>query len=390
MLFFIRKDDSMIDYLIVGGGIIGTFIARELSHYDVSVTLLEKEKDLAQVQTTHNSALVHSPVVITPDKGYFKSKFALEGNKMQRDLVEKFDIPALKTGAYLLAMNDEEFQKAKEMAEGAKARGVDEVCILSGDAMRKEEPNISQHVVGGLFMQSAMTVDTYTLVKRVASNATINGVTINTGEQVTSITHNDDKSFTVHTNKHTTYTTRYIINAAGVKNALVASMIEKQVPYTMIPRRGDYFAIKNPRDTPLSKITLYPIPGNVTKGVLIIPQPNETVLIGPTAKEQTSLYNNQVHKKGLEEIKKDAKRLLQNIPYQNTLHTYAGIRSSIDKKDFYIHASLEHDHFIHVAGIDSPGVTAAPAIAKYVVNTLLMQKDTLKAKHSFDPYNYKT
>lgn len=378
----------MIDYLIIGGGIIGTFIARELAQYDTSVTLLEKEEHLAQLQTTHNSALVHSPVVITPPKGYLKSKFALEGNRMFPNLIKKFDIPALTSGAFLLAMDDKQFMKAKKLAEGAKARGIHEVRVMTGDEMREEEPNLTDHVYGGLDMPTAMIVDTYKLVTRVASNAKLNGAKILTGQGVSKIESHDDKTFTVHTEAGHTFKTRYIINAAGVKNAHIASMVEKQVPYSMKPRKGEYYVVRPDAGEVLTEKTLFPLPGKVTKGVLITPQPDGTVLIGPSAKDQDSIDDDTVTEEGLESVKKDAAKRVNNVPYHNTLYTYAGVRSTIDKKDFYIHPSLEHEQFIHVAGTDSPGVPSAPAIAKYVVETIISNNEKLRKKADVDRYKY--
>jgi len=378
----------MIDYLIIGGGIIGTFIARELAQYETNVTLLEKEDKLAQLQTTHNSALVHSPVVITPNKGYLKSKFALEGNRMFPNLIKKFDIPALTHGAFLLAMNDEEFNKAIKLAEFAKARGIQEVSVMSGSEMRKVEPNLTEHVVGGLDMPTAMIVDTYKLVTRIASNASYNGATIHMGEEVSSIKAHDDHTFTVYTEKGHTYKARYIINAAGVKNAHIASMVEQLVPYQMKPRKGEYYVVRPDKGEELTKKTLFPLPGKVTKGVLITPQPNGTVLIGPSAQDQDSVDDDTVTEEGLKSVKEDAAKRINNIPYHNTVSTYAGVRSTIDQKDFYIHPSLEHEHFIHVAGTDSPGVPSAPAIAKYVVESIILSKEKLKRKANVDLYRF--
>jgi glycerol-3-phosphate dehydrogenase len=255
--------------------------------------------------------------------------------------------------------------------------------------MRKEEPNLTEHVYGGLDMPTAMTVDTYALVTRVASNAQLNGAEIKTGEAVVSIDTHDDGTFTVHTENGHRYNAKHVINAAGVKNAVVASMVEKMVPYTMKPRRGEYYVVKPNTDEIIAKRTLFPLPGKVTKGVLITPQPDGTVRVGPSAKDQDSIDDDTVTDEGLEGVKKDAARRVKHIPYEKTTHTYAGVRSTIDKKDFYIHPSLEHKNFIHVAGTDSPGVPAAPAIAKYLVETIIMDNDPLQKKHDADPFIWK-
>ena len=386
MRFNFERMDIVNDFLIIGGGIVGSFIARELSHYEGSVTLLEKG-ELAGVQTTHNSALVHSPVVITPNKGYLRSRFALEGNRMYPKLIEAFDVPALSEGAFLLAMDDTQMNKAKKLATMARARGIEAVHVYSGDAMREEEPNLTEHVVGGLDMPTAKTVDTKVLVERIASNATHNGATIKTGEEVTAIKPHTEY-FTVHTASGNAYDARYVINAAGIHNARVASMVEEGVPYTMQPRAGEYYVIRPKAGEELSKRTLFPLPGKTTKGVLITPQPNGTVLVGPSSRPQSSIEDNSVTQKGLQEVKDDVARRIKHVPYEQTIRTYAGVRSTIDHTDFYIHPSLEHKRFIHVAGTDSPGVPAAPAIAKYVVETIIGEQESLVKKFDADPYKY--
>lgn len=377
----------MIDYLVVGGGVIGTLIARELSQYEGKVTLLEKENQLAQKQTTHNSALVHSPVVIPPSSGHYKSKFAIEGNRMYETLVKVFNVPAMNIGAFLLANDEYEMGEVKKMAEDAMSRGLKEVRLLSGDAMRKVEPGIPDHVVGGLDMPSAMTLDAYTLVTRVASNAKMNGAEILKGEDVVSVSINEDESFRVSTRSGNHYHARYLINAAGIMNAHIAGMVEKHVPYRMEARLGEYYVLRNEETNPITNKILFPFPGKTSKGVLVTPQPGGTLRLGPTARKQASLVKNEVTPQGLKTIKEGVSTLLKSVPYEQTLYTYAGIRASINLKDFYIHPSLEHERFIHVAGIDSPGVTAAPAIAKHVVE-IIMNQESLKKKKGFSPYVY--
>lgn len=374
----------MIDYLVIGGGIIGSFLTRELAQYDRSVTMLEKEADVAQVQTTHNSALVHSPVIITPNKGELKARFALEGSRMFPEIVDKLDVPALKDGALLLAMDEKQMKKAKKLAQMAKARGIEEVRVLSGEEMRAVEPNLTDNIVGGLDMYSAMIVDTYDLVKKVTDNARYNGASIHTGEEVIDIVPLKE-GFEVHT-KANVYHARSVINAAGIKNAHIAGMLEVGVPYAMKPRRGEYYILKPDEGDVITKKTLFPLPGETTKGVLITPQPDGTVRLGPSSQPQDSTDEAPVTEAGLESVKKDVADRIKHIPYDTVTSTYAGVRSSIDQKDFYIARSHEHPNFIHVAGTDSPGVPAAPAIARYVSEQIIKPRDPIVKKPEADPF----
>ncbi|MFW6298701.1 MAG: NAD(P)/FAD-dependent oxidoreductase [Bacillota bacterium] len=372
----------MFDFLIVGGGIVGTFIARELSQYDVSTLLLEKEADLAQVQTTHNSALVHSPVSIPREKGTLKSRFALEGNRMHREIAVKFGVPVLQNGAYMLAFDEAEMDTLKELQAEANDRGLNPE-ILDSKTVLKEEPSLNPNVLGALEMADAMTADTYDYTSKLARNARLNGVRIELNAAVEAIDAKADH-FVVTSSKGT-FKSRHIINAAGVKNAHIAAMVEDKVPYKMEPHRGEYYVL-GPAYKALVGHTLFPVPKKETKGILVIPQPDGTIRLGPTSTYQSDVDNASTTDEGLKEVKDGVNLLVKNVPFDKSERTYAGLRSTIDREDFYIQRSLENPRFIHVAGIDSPGVTAAPAIARYLVEEIIKPDTDLKANETFDPY----
>lgn len=356
-----------MDYLIIGSGVIGSFLAHQLAPYG-SVGVIEKEAYVAQVQTTHNSALVHSPVLISPDKGALKSALALEGNLFYQTYAESLGVPVLKNGALLIAKTDQEMEEALKIAKEAEARGMDAFKILSGAAMKMLEPNLSDDIVGGLRLPTAMTADTYQLCQVLKTSAEGHGAEFHFNEKVKAIGWVND-IFEVVTQEDTYYA-KHVINAAGTYAEKVAAMIEKDVPYQMRPNRGDYLVLGQ-EATKLVKHTLFPVPSKISKGILVIPQPDGTIRLGPTSHFQTSLDDDTVLEEGLQEVKEGVNQLVKNIPYHHVIKTYVGIRSSTTHKDFYIKRSTEFPNFIHVAGIDSPGVTAAPGIARYVVEEVL-------------------
>lgn len=348
--------------IVIGGGIVGTFIAYELSK-NHTVTLIEKESDLSQVQTTHNSALVHSPVLIPPEKGALKAQFTIEGNRYFHENAEKLGVPNLKNGAFLVALNEKELNQTKTYYEKAIERGIKDVKLLSAAAMKIAEPNLSDAVMGGLDMPTALTADTYLLSKKLEEEAIKNKATFIYNEAVTNI-QKEGLIFTVSTDKKHSYQADKVINAAGVHAETIASMIEKEVPYKTRPHRGEYYVLKGASD--LVSKTLFPMPNKITKGILVIPQPDGTIRLGPTSTYQESLIDDKVTHEGLEEVKQGVLKLLKYVPFDKVVKEYVGIRATIDYDDFYIKESFEIKGFIHVAGIDSPGVTASPAIAKYV------------------------
>jgi len=357
----------MIDYLIIGSGVTGSFLAHQIAPHG-SLAVIEKEADVALVQTTHNSALVHSPVLITPDKGHLKATLAKEGNAFYHAHAKRLGVPVLKNGALLIAKTEAEMEEALKIAASAKERGLDEYEILSGPALMMLEPHLNDDVVGGLRLPTAMTADTFKLCQVLKESAMSHGAEFHFKEIVRDIDWVDDH-FEVTTNLDT-YHAKVVLNAAGVMAEKIAQMIEKEVPYQMRPHRGDYYVLS--KDAPaFVSHTLFPMPSKISKGILIIPQPDGTVRLGPTSHLQDALEDDVVSEAGLKEVKDGVDQLVKNIPYDHVERTYVGIRSSTTHKDFYIQRSKEFENFIHVAGIDSPGVTAAPGIARYVAEEIL-------------------
>lgn len=356
-----------MNIIVIGGGIVGTFIAYELS-MDYAVTLIEKNHDLSQVQTTHNSALVHSPVLIPPEKGILKSQFTIEGNRYFQENAEKLGVSVLKNGAYLVALNEAELKTAKKYYDQATKRGIKDVKLLSAAAMKIAEPNLSDEVMGGLDLTTAMTADTYQLSKKLEEEARLNQANFIYNETVIAIQKNDHQ-FEVKTHKENIYRADIVINAAGIHAESIASLIESHVPYQTKPHRGEYYVLKGVQD--LVSKTLFPMPNKITKGILVIPQPDGSIRLGPTSTYQESLTDDAVSNEGLNAVREGVLRLLKYVPFDKVVKEYVGIRATIDHDDFYIKESVEVEGFIHVAGIDSPGVTASPAIAKYVKEMVL-------------------
>jgi glycerol-3-phosphate dehydrogenase len=368
------------DFLIIGGGVVGTFIARELSHYEGKTLLLEKESDLSQVQTTHNSALVHPPAMIPPEKGELKSRLARQGNEIYQTVAAKFDVPVNKGGAFLIAKNEAEIETLLEIEKAARERGIDEVRYLSKEELLAKEPNLNDEIAAGLEMPSGMSADTSVLTKKIAANAVKNGAEIVTGEKVRSIEFEDDV-FTVKTESGKSYQSRYVLNAAGAHNETIARMIEEDPPYRMRPHRGEYMVLDASEKNFMRHI-IYPLPSKKGKGILIIPQPDGTTRLGPTSTYQESVDDTPLTEEGAQEIRSEIASLAKNVPFDKVYREYSGVRSSINQDDFYIRASKEYPSFIHVAGIDSPGVTSSPAIAKYVVEEIIIPQEPLQKKEN--------
>ncbi|MDZ5784036.1 NAD(P)/FAD-dependent oxidoreductase [Marinococcus luteus] len=368
----------MIDFLIIGGGIVGTALAHELSHYRGRTVVLEQGRTLSGVQSTHNSALVHPPAMMPAAKGKMKSELGRNGSRLHRILAARFDVPVFQHGAIATARTEEELEKLHRLKRQSEAEGVHTITMLSREEMLEREPNLHPELKGGLFMPEAMSADTAVLTDRLASNARLNGAEIYLNTEMVDL-RKAETGFEVETTEGSVFPSRFVINAAGAAAASVAGMIEDRVPFEPVPRRGEYMVLGKQASGFINHI-IYPPPTSRTKGILIIPQPDGTIRLGPTDIKQNSFRFALPTKEGMEQIKNEINMLAAGIPYELTERHYAGIRSSITDPDFYIRPSAKHPRLIHLAGLDSPGVTAAPAIASYVVSDIIQNIESVERK----------
>lgn len=371
------------DYVIIGSGIVGTNIARELSKYKVSVLVLEKENDAVNGQTIANSAIIHSGH--DPKANTLKASLCVEGNELYDILEIELSIPILRTGGFVVARGETEERLLNELYQGAIKNKVPNVSFLNYIEAKKIEPHLTEDATKILFLPSTKITYPWEVALACLENAIHNGVHFQKNSEVTGIKKTTD-GFLIETNFKTTIQTKNIINAAGVFADQIAYMIEKDVQYQINPRKGEYLVLDRKAKN-LYHHVLYPLPTSQGKGVLVVPQIHGNVLIGPTSSYQDdkNLVSNTAE--ALRQIKNDVKRLVNYVPYELNIRTFAGIRASSTFDDFYIKESLEYRGFYHVAGIDSPGLTAAPAIAKYLVDHVITEK--LIKKDNFDPIRIK-
>ena len=369
----------MYDFIIIGAGIVGTNIARELSKYPFKTLVLEKENDVANHQTVANSAIIHSGH--DPIEGSLKAILSVKGNALYEELEHELNIPILRTGAFVLAHDEEEEKMLEELKIRANHNGVPTSTILDGDTARKLEPNMSDSVTKVLSLPTTKVTYPWEVAFACLENAMKNGVEFRKNQEVTNITYEKDH-FIVETNFKEKIETKNVISASGIFSDHIAHMIEKDVPYTIKPRRGEYYVLDRRVKGYLERI-LYPLPTAKGKGVLLVPQVHGNILVGPTSVEQLEKVRTNTTPDGMKQIKEDASRLAKSIPFDKTIRTFSGIRAGSTYKDFYIQESKEYKGFFHVAGIDSPGLTAAPAIARYLVDEVI--KPNVSPKENYDP-----
>ena len=368
---------TMFDYLIIGSGIIGSAIARELSKYQLSLILVEKESDITNGQTIANSAIIHSGH--DPKVGTLKAKLSVLGNKLYEELAKKLDFPLLETGALVVAYSEEEKAILSELYQRALVNGVVNPKLLDKEETLKLEPNLNENLLGSLSLPSTKTTVPWEASRAMIENAITNGLILELNHEVIGIKRTNDFYEVIFKNKPS-IKTKHVINAAGLFSDEIMQMIEKDV-IQIYPRRGEYYTLSHQSSGFVNHV-IYPVPSSLGKGVLLTPQPDGHILIGPNAEDVPTKYHNETTKTGLRYIKEQSKKLSSKIPFQENIKNFAGLRAKTKLDDFYIEESNDNPGFYHLVGIDSPGLTAAPAIAKYLVDKILT-KNPLVLKENF-------
>lgn len=370
----------MFDVIVIGAGIVGSLIARKLSSYQLSVAVIEKEPDVGNVTTMANSAIVHSGY--DPVPGTLKAKLNVLGNKMMDKVCEELDVEMKRIGSLTVALYSEQLPLLNELAERSAANGVP-VQILNAEETLKLEPNLNKEVKGSLFAPTAGIVNPFTLSVHAIENAVDNGVKLFLEEKVVLINKDDNGFYNITCQSGNVYQSKIVINAAGIYSDEIHKMVEP-IDYFLTPRKGEYFILDHYCDD-LVKHTIFPLPSEKGKGILVTPSIGGTFLVGPSAEAMASKDDVSTDKFTLDEIRRQSLELVPSIPFNQVIRTFAGSRPTPNTHDFIIRFAKCDNHFITLSGIESPGLVSSPAIAEYVVNDFVSKVIELKPNPNFNP-----
>lgn len=362
------------DCIIIGAGVVGALCARELAKYKLDILVLEKENDVGSGASSANSAIVHSGY--DPVPGTLKARLNVLGNKMYEDMCSELDVQFRRIGSITVANSAEEVVTLKELAKRSEANGVP-YKLLDQKKLREIEPNVTASAVAGLLCPTAGIVNPFELVVASMENAMDNGVKLHLEEKVIDI--KKDNGFIVKTNKDE-YLTKYVINASGVYSSQINDLVNPHT-FTVRPRRGEYYVLDHFQNGYI-KHTLFNVPSDKGKGVLVSPTTHDNYLVGPSSEFIEEYDSVRTNKEVLDNVRANATRLVDNIPYREQITEFAGLRAVGDTHDFIIN---EVDGFINAAGIESPGLTSAPAIAQ-IVSDFIKDKEV---NPSFNPLRRK-
>ncbi len=373
----------MLDIIIIGGGVVGTAIARELSRYRLKIALLEKEIEVAFGVSKSNSGIIHPG---TQNKsGSLKGKLCVEGNTLIRKIASELGIDFQEVGQLIVAFNDEEVIRLKEIKVEGEKLGIKNMSIVDSAWLQENEPNLSKEVISALFIPSAGIISPYRMAYDLSENAAKNGVQIYTDNKVEKI-NVLEKRFEVITNKNK-YQSRYVVNCAG----LFADEISKMVginDFVISPRKGQEFLLDKKREN-ITNHLIFPLPSKTSKGTLVIKTSDGNPMIGPTAEEIEDKHDLATDDNGLNEVLNSVKRLVPSINERDIIAYFAGLRPT-SGSDFIIRHEDKVPGFVNVAGIQSPGLTAAPAIAVMVSDILKNNGLNLNKKLFFRRFRKKT
>ncbi|MFR1517277.1 MAG: NAD(P)/FAD-dependent oxidoreductase [Clostridia bacterium] len=352
----------MYDIAIIGGGIVGAACAYALSQYDLSILMIEKENDIAVGETRANSAIIHAG--FDPEPGTRMAALNVRGNAMAERLCSDLCVPYRRIGALVLAFTETDRQTLKELCRRGKENGVPDIRILDRDEIRAMEPEASEAVMEALYAPSSGIVNPWEYAIAMAEVAVQNGAHIALESEVGKIDR-QEAYFTMYTTSGN-YNSKYVINAAGIGSANIHNMVAAPT-FQMRPSRGEYYLLDKCEGTRV-KHTLFHCPNQSGKGVLVSPTVHGNLIAGPNAVLTKEPLRPKTTVEGLAFVKEQALQSVPGIDFRNSIRNFAGIRANTDRDDFII--AWAEARFLDVAGIKSPGLSAAPAIAEEVIRML--------------------
>lgn len=353
----------MYDVLIIGCGVSGAACAYSLSRYRLSLCMIDASNDVSNGTSKANSAIIHAGY--DPKPGSLMAKLNVEGNAMAGEICEKLDVPFKRIGSLVLGFNEADRAHLEKLYERGVANAVPDIALLSAEEVKAMEPNIAENVVGALYAPSAGVISPWEYTLAMAETAVKNGAEIHLSTCAEAI-EPIDGGYRVKTNKGD-FETKYIISAAGVDAAAVRSMLETP-EYKIVPTRGQYFLLDKSEGAIVNHV-IFQCPDEKGKGVLVSPTVHGNLIVGPDA-EKTAAEDKATSAVGLDKIAATARRSVPSLNVRRNIRNFAGVRANSDQDEFIIEESAVFPGFIDLAGIKSPGLSAAPAIGEYVADMI--------------------
>lgn len=354
----------MYDVIIIGGGVSGAAIARELSCCRVRLCVLEKEADICCGTSKANSAIVHAGY--DAPEGSLKARLNVRGNKMMGELAEELDVPFKRNGSLVLCLNREDMPRLRGLFRRGQANGVEGLRILSREETLALEPNVTEQVYASLYAPTAGIVCPFGLTIALAENAYVNGAEFKLNTEV-EVIRRIAEGYELQTSQGI-FRTRCVVNAAGVYADRLHNMVSGRKMH-ITPRRGEYCLFDKAAGNHV-KATIFSLPGRLGKGVLVTPTIHGNLLTGPTAADTEDREGTNTTGEGLMQVMEKAGMNVRDIPAKQVITSFAGLRAHAEGDDFIIGEAEDAEGFFDCAGIESPGLASSPAIGEMVAQMI--------------------
>ena len=354
----------MYDIIVIGCGISGASLAYKLSRYRLNILVLEKENDVAMGTTKANSAIVHAGY--DPLPGTLMAKLNIEGSRQMEALCKELDVLYRKIGSMVLAFDETDRDTLQQLYRRGLENGVEALQLLTGDEARQMEPKLSEQVVEALYAPTAAIVDPWGLCIAQAETAVKNGTDLKLDTEVVGLENGEDY-LVVHTN-HGDFKTRYAVNCTGTHGSEISSMMG-QAEWEDRPIRGEYYLLDKQCGNLVSHV-IFQCPSKAGKGVLTVPTVHGNIIVGPTADPIDDPDNTATTSSGLEKAAAASRKSIPSINLRQSIRNFSGVRATTSEPDFIIRPSKHSGRLLHICGIKSPGLSAAPAIADYAMEKL--------------------
>ena len=356
----------MYDVLIIGGGVTGSAIARELSRYDLKTALFEKGEDVCSGTSKANSGIAHAGFDAAP--GSLKAKMNIRGSQMMEELSWKLDFPYKRNGSLVLCFDEKDRPRLEKLLQQGKENGVEGLEILEKKELLALEPALSEEVVCALHAPTGGIVCPFKLTIALAENAAVNGVEFHLNEGVKRVQPGTVEGYTVETGKGT-YETRIVVNAAGLYGDEIHNQVSGEKLH-ITPRKGEY-CLMDKKIGQLVSHTIFQMPTAMGKGVLVTPTVHGNLMVGPTATDISDKEGVDTTAEGLDEVLKKAALSVKSLPRGVTITSFAGLRAHEDHDDFILGEVKDAPGFFDAVGIESPGLTSAPAIGEWMAEKIV-------------------
>ena len=368
----------MYDVIIIGAGVVGSAVARELSRYNCKACVIEKEVDVCCGTSKANSGIVHAGYDAKP--GSLKAQLNRAGNKMMKDLSEELDFAYENTGSFVVCTKEEDISKLEALLDKGHENGIEGLeIIIDRKRIFDMEPNLADEVVAVLYAPTAGIVCPFNLNIALAENANTNGVEFKFNTEVKKV-FKDGETWTVKTDKED-LTAKVVVNAAGVYADKIHNMVSEE-KINIVPRKGEYYLLDKSEGQHVKR-TIFALPNEYGKGVLVTPSAEGNLIIGPTAHDIEDKEGINTTVSGLMEVKTKAALSVKNIAMDKVITTFAGLRAHEGGDDFIIGEVKDAPGVFDCAGIESPGLTSAPAIGVMVAN-MIKEKLNLEENKNFN------